>query len=446
MIIVFTKIGFYIQMQLLDFLGIITFRRTNWKSSLICSTKKRGKLKRKNGLLEKILSEIARGVQKTFDMFIETLRKVKARAYKYVPRFKTPKASPYTGDKLTEIEKISYQRPAYRGDIRHLFLFYPFDEKLDAWERENYPQNDSRVPLCKIARALVIMCKKRIALYTNLITDLEEKPALAELCGFQSIPTAKVFSRVMDENRMGIEPFRELFYDLSETSRSLGLWKGRLIGLDGSLIESNTSSYKNKKTGEYTDKDAGLYIRGSYIKGVGHLAYKVDDLEYGLPVLIQRYKGSSNENPLFSQAIDEFRRVYGFYPKIISVDRGMDSAGNNEYAAGKGIDAYIQARDFGTRELVKTEKGKCFRSEYISVNDPAFLERIADRRSESERSFSRDKWGYRRDKMSNRGAREAELYMLITGITTHLTAITAYYVGRTDLVRSPTAFSRIFPE
>jgi hypothetical protein len=308
MIIVFTKIGFYIQMQLLDFLGIITFRRTNWKSSLICSTKKRGKLKRKNGLLEKILSEIARGVQKTLDMFIETLRKVKARASKYVPRFKTPKASPYTGDKLTEIEKISYQRSAYQGVIRHLFLFYPFDEKLDAWERENYPQNDYRVPLCKIARGLVIMCKKRIALYTNLITDLDEKPALAELCGFQSIPTAKIFSRVIDENRMGIEPFRELFYDLSKTSRSLELWKGRLIGLDGSLIK------------------------------------------------------------------------------------------------------------------------------------------IADRRSESERSFSRDKWGYRRDKMSNRGAREAELYMLITEITTHLTAITAYYVGRTDLVRSPTAFSRIFPE
>ncbi|MEA2052289.1 MAG: hypothetical protein U9O90_05650 [Euryarchaeota archaeon] len=30
------------------------------------------------------------------------------------------------------------------------------------------------------------------------------------------------------------------------------------------------------------------------------------------------------------------------------------------------------------------------------------------------------------DERSNRGAIEAELYMLITGITTHLTAITAY--------------------
>jgi hypothetical protein len=49
----------------------------------------------------------------------------------------------------------------------------------------------------------------------------------------------------------------------------------------------------------------------------------MDDLKYGLPILIQRYKGSSNENPLYLLAIDEFYEVYGFYPKTISVDRGM---------------------------------------------------------------------------------------------------------------------------
>ena len=440
MILVFKKVGFYIQTQILDFLGKVTLRHTR-KSHLIRGGPKKRK---KNVRMKKILSEIASGVQKTLDMFSNVLRKVKERVSKYVPSFKTPKASPYTGDKLTEIEKISYQcKTTYRGDIRHLFLFYPFDERLDAWERENHPQNDSRIPLRKIAKALVVMCKKRLPYYTDLIIDLEEKPALADLCGFKSIPTAKVFSRVMEKERMGIEPFRELFYDLSKTSRSLGLWKGRLTGLDGSLIKSNTSSHKNKETGEYTDKDAGLYVHGNYIKGVGHLSYKMDDLEYGLPILIQRYKGSSNENPLYRLAIDEFYEVYGFYPKTISVDRGMDSAANNEYSIRKGIYAYIQARDFGNRELVKTEKGKCFRPEYISVNDPSFLERIADRRSECERSFGRDKCGYRRDEMSNRGAIEAELYMFITGITTHLTAITAYHVGRTDLMRSPTAFRRI---
>lgn len=67
---------------------------------------------------------------------------------------------------------------------------------------------------------------------------------------------------------------------------------------------------------------------------------------------------------------------------------------------------YRQTRDFGTRELVKTGKGKCFRPEYIPIKDPAFLERIAaKRRSESERSFSKEKYGYRRNTMSTRNNR-----------------------------------------
>jgi hypothetical protein len=86
------------------------------------------------------------------------------------------------------------------------------------------------------------MCKKRLPYYTDLIIDREEKPDLADLCGFKSILTAKVFSRVMGKEPMGIEPFRELFYDLSKASLSLGLWKGQHTGLDGSFIKSNTSS------------------------------------------------------------------------------------------------------------------------------------------------------------------------------------------------------------
>ncbi len=105
----------------MDFLGKVTLRRTK-KSHLIRGGPKKRK---KNVRMKKILLEIASGVQKTLDMFTNVLRKVKERVSKYVPSFKTPKALPYTGDKLTEIEKISYQcKTTYRGNIRHLFLFY----------------------------------------------------------------------------------------------------------------------------------------------------------------------------------------------------------------------------------------------------------------------------------------------------------------------------------
>jgi hypothetical protein len=78
----------------------------------------------------------------------------------------------------------------------------------------------------------------------------------------------------------------------------------------------------------------------------------MDDLEYGLPILIQRYKGSSNKNPLYRLAIDEFHEVYGFYPRIISVDRGMDSAANNENSIEKGIYAYTQTTIEGMKCLI----------------------------------------------------------------------------------------------
>jgi len=88
-IFVFKGIGFYIQTQILGFIGKVTLRRT--KKSVTKKLNRRGR----NGQLGKILSDIANGVQKTLDMFTNVLRKVKERVSKYVPSFKTPKASHY---------------------------------------------------------------------------------------------------------------------------------------------------------------------------------------------------------------------------------------------------------------------------------------------------------------------------------------------------------------
>ena len=87
-------------------------------------------------------------------------------------------------------------------------------------------------------------------------------------------------------------------------------------------------------------------------------------------MLVQRHKGSANENPLLIDIIEDFHEVYGFYPGLLSVDKGMDSEKNNEFCKDKGIGAYIQARDFGNKELIKTEKGKTFNPEYVEITDP----------------------------------------------------------------------------
>lgn len=444
MIQVFTKDGFHIQYQLSDFVGQISFACKNWRPYHICFAKKREKKKIQQirARLNKILSDIEKGVQKQITDFLGLLDKIKDRVSKYIPRLKTPFCKKYEGDKITETEKISYEcYPNYNGDISHLYQFYDWI-KVDKIEKE-YADKIGDYPLRTILKTQIFMCKRRIRTYSDLIEELKENPKLAEVCDLnpKCVPARKVFSRAAD--RIGIEAFRQVAIDMTKECLSLGLMKGRMVGVDGSLIKSNSSAHKNEETDEYTDKDAGLYVRGNYLKGIGHLAYKLMDIECGLPMLVQRHKGSANENPLLIDIIEDFHEVYGFYPDLMSMDKGMDSEKNNEFCRDKGIGAYIQARDFGNKELIKTEKGKTFNPEYVEITDPKVLERIANRRSECERGFSRDKWGYRRDRMPNRGGNEAELFMLITMITTLLTAITAFCVGRADLIRSTSAFKRL---
>jgi Transposase DDE domain/Transposase domain (DUF772) len=441
---VFTKVGYYIQYQLSDFVGQLSFASKNWRPYHICFAKKRKtkKTKRINKQFNKIINDIEKGIQKQITDFLGLLDKIKDRVSKYIPRLKTAFCRRYEGEKITETEKISYEcYPDYDGDIRHLYLFYDWN-KIDDIEKK-YAGKIGDYSLRTILKTQIFMCKRRIRTYTDLIEELRENPKLAEVCDLnpRCIPDRKVFSRVAD--RTGIEAFREVAIDMTKECIALGLMKGRIVGIDGSLIRSNSSAHKNEETEQYTDKDAGLYVRGNYIKGVGHLVYKLADIEYGLPMLVKRHKGSANENPLLIDIIEDFHNVYGSYPEIMSIDKGMDSEKNNEFCKDKGIGAYIQARDFGNKELIRTEKGKTFRPEYVEITDPEVLERIANRRSECERQFSRDKWGYRRDRMPNRGEKEAELFMLITMITTLLTAITAFCVGRADLIRSTSAFKRL---
>ena len=73
-------------------------------------------------------------------------------------------------------------------------------------------------------------------------------PQLAEVCELnpECIPDRKEFSRAAD--RTNIEAFRQVAIDMTKECISLGLMKGRIIGVDGSLIKSNTSADKNKET------------------------------------------------------------------------------------------------------------------------------------------------------------------------------------------------------
>jgi hypothetical protein len=447
MILVFLEDLYYIQTQISDFDTISPSMIKYCKPSDIWFTKKRrkGVKIRLVARLNRIFNEIKKGIQKVLLDFQNILGKIKERVHQYIPNLKTPICRMIDGGELSEIEKTAYSKySTYKGNLHHLFLFYNWNIVNEIEEKYSIQTRDYN--LISILKAHIIMCKRRIRTYTDLIEEFHENERLADVCGFvpNKIPTRTIISRAAD--KFGIEIFREITIDIVKNCMSLGLMKGRFVGVDGTLIKSNTNPHKNKETKDYTDIEAGLYVHGNYIKGIGFLSFKLTDIEFGLPMLVLCYKGSANENPLLREIFTQFFETYGFYPSMLSADKGMDSSTNNDFCKEFGISAYIQTRNFGNKELIKTEKGKTFHPNYVEITDPRVLERIANRRTESERQFSNDKWGYRRDRMSNRGGNEAELYMLVTMITTLLTAITAFYVGRPDLIRSSSAFKWLTKE
>ncbi len=131
MIQVFTKVGFYIQYQLPDFVGQVSFASKNWRPYHICFAKKREKKKTQQIIarLNKILSDIKKGIQKQITDFLGLLDKIKDRVSTYIPRLKTAFCRRYEGDKITKTEKIAYEHcPDYNLDFG---AFSHYEPKLN---------------------------------------------------------------------------------------------------------------------------------------------------------------------------------------------------------------------------------------------------------------------------------------------------------------------------
>jgi len=382
-------------------------------------------------------------IQKTLDS-TPHIRYPRPRVY--APRRKKPRCLPEPSPAIPPLRKKAYLNyPNYMGSIQDLFAFYP----LERWD--NHPavkkayRNPglTRYPFSALTKAHIAMCKRRIPTFTQLWRELKEDNELRRICSLADVPSRRLLSRSMD--LFGTQIYLEIYQDLAQTCLDLGLARGRIVGLDGTLIQSGISPHKNRE--DYQRVGADIFTRRGrrpVVMGVGHLLVDVVDLEYGLPLYSQVTFGSRHEGQLALGVIDGYHGWYGYYPETAVLDKAYDDEGLVQGLAQRGVAHYIQARDYGQEGLIRLNDYWNLKTEHLtSVKiHPGFLKRILSLRTESERNFSRKKAGYGRRRMTNQGEREAVFYVTITNIATLLTAISAYHCARPDLVCSPTAFSR----
>lgn len=365
------------------------------------------------------------------------------RIHKNLPRRKKPRCLPRPSREMPKERRRAYQVPEYYGSILDLFTFYDFGK----WDRHREVlasyKDPGKVhyPFSALLRAQITMCKRQNQTFTELIHSLREIPLLVKNCGFDSIPSRKMISRTID--RYGCEIYYQIYRDMASQCMDLGLARGRVVALDGTLIKSGCSPYPGR--GFFTDLGADTYVRNGVLRGVGHLMVDCVDLEYGLPLYSERFKGSRHEAPLAVDVLDGYYDWYGFYPEILVLDKGHDSDELVQQVEERGVDLYVQSREYLSQELIRVSDYWTVRLSRLRPEEenPAFLRRVFSLRTEVERNFARKKTCYRWSRMPNRGVEEAEFYVAVCSITSLLTAVTAYHVGRPDLVCAPKAFSRL---
>lgn len=389
---------------------------------------------------EEIRRQIQARIQRTLD---NAPNITYPRPRRYAPRRKRPRCLPQPSPDIPSIRRKAYTSyPTYLGSDQDLFTFYDL-ERWDYHPDVAGAYRDpglARYPFSSLLKTQIMMCKRRIPTYSQLHDELSHDQRLRELCGLRDTPSRKLLSRGVD--LFGTRIYTEIYKDLGHACLGLGLARGRIVGIDGTLVESGISPHRSRE--DYQRVGADIYTRGGVVKGVGHLVLDVVDLELGQPLYSHLEMGSRHEGPLGLAVIDGYHDWYGHYPEKAVVDKAYDSEEFTQGLLDRGVEPYPQARDYGQDGLIRLGQHWNLRTRYLSGVQihPGFLTRIVSLRTESERNFSRKKAGYGRRRMTNQGQREAVLYTAVTSITSLLTAVSAYHCSRPDLVCSPAAFSR----
>jgi hypothetical protein len=292
----------------------------------------------------------------------------------------------------------------------------------------------------------IARCKLGYSNFKSFIRDYNQNQALRKELKIKS--GEKITLSSYRRNLKMIYPYLDKFAEiLKQECRNLKLISDKIWIWDRRFFECNCSGLKKKETGLLSDPDAGHYVKkaGKYsvLSGTGYTDTCIVDSLFGLPIYWDAVSASKNDNTIFQDTVKQCTKSTAIKPLFLIADAGPDSHPSNEVVIEKGIFPIIAARANSVGNILKTEKGNHFRAQYIPRIYHRLIGKLYNLRTTVERKNSNDVVGYNRSKTLTRGNEWAKIYVSISNIAALLTALTAFKVGRHDLIRAPSAFRRL---
>ncbi|AKB35518.1 hypothetical protein MSSAC_0928 [Methanosarcina siciliae C2J] len=336
----------------------------------------------------------------------------------------------------------------FRGYLRNIFELNP---SLDSYFNNlqvsmGYTPQLEELSFNNIFKLEVSRCKLGYSNLESFIRDYNQNQALRQELKIKS--RGKITLSSYRRNLKMIYPYLDKYGGLLiQECRNLNLIGDKIWVWDRRFFECNCSGLKNKETGNLSDPDSGHYVKktGKYsvLSGTGYTDTCIVDSWWGLPIYWDAVNASKNDNTIFQDTINQCIKSTTEKPFFVIADAGPDSYLSNETVIEKGIIPIIAARANSVGNILKTEKGTHFRAQYIPRIYHKLLGKLYNIRTTVERKNSNDVVGYNRSKTPTRGSLWAKTYVSISNIAALLTALTAFKVGRHDLIRAPGAFRRL---
>lgn len=355
-------------------------------------------------------------------------------------------SSDYMEDILPTDQIIAFNNyPKFNGYITNIFSLNPsiddFFTKTQDIE-EYYPQIDT-LNFNNIMKLEIARCKLGYVNIDSFVAEFNQNPKLRIELGIKSHGLLSV--RSYQRNLMTIgSSLNEYGEILIQECKDLRLIGGKIAIWDRRFFECNSNGIKNKKTGMFSDPDAGHYVKktGQYsvLVGTGYTDTCIVDDWWMLPVYWDAVSANKNDNTIFINTAEDYLSSTAIKPIFLIGDAGPDGHDSNKVVLNYGVIPIIAARANSVGYILKTNSGNHFRGEYIPRMYHRLIGKLYNMRTNVERKNSNEVVGYHRSKMPNRGIEWARIFVSISNITALLTALTAFKVGRHDLIRAPSAF------
>ena len=202
----------------------------------------------------------------------------------------------------------------------------------------------------------------------HLFRRLEDDPLLCELCGFNEgkLPTRRTFNNFIERLSHYPALIEACLNRLTNRLKRKLKGFGKEVAIDSTTVRTH-SRYRKEGCSDPeatwgVGHNAQSRDRESRQWKFGYKVHMVSDANYGIPLAQIVTTGSRNDSPVLPTLVDKALTTFNWFkPKLLTGDRGYDSAANHQYLIKKGIIPVIHIRrasnSTGLYQGIYTEQG-----------------------------------------------------------------------------------------